>query len=255
MSDSDELEAVGRGSSKQGVTIIEVIFAVTIFSIIVVVVMGMMNRGLFAVLSAADRGGARDELSAQADALRFIHDGWAAERENAAVTWQFNALWSEITRSDRVLASAEGLGNPADCNPNAAPPPQAFVLNTRRLIIGPYGVGGIPTWAAIRDEVVIRPNNVPWTTPPPLHPRIIYTIPGVADDSEAAIQEAQEFDRVAMVEGVWVVAVRSTHSVPGSGGQAEFFDFHIRTCWNPAGQSTPDNASTIVRLYNPGVWE
>jgi hypothetical protein len=229
-----------------------VIFAVLIFSIIIIVVTGMMNRGLTTVQAAAERTAAADERNAQAEALRFIHSGWTAERQNNPATWQFQQLWQAL-KARAVDWTVIGGIDATNCNP-AATPAGAFVINTRNLrlapatnLVGGNGDATIVTFAA---------GSTIFQTPQ-LYPRIIYkqTLSAGAAGSEDVIQEGVAFDRIWRVEGVWVLGVRSRTTAPGRPNEPEYYDFHIRTCWLPPGTSVVDNAVSIVRLYNPEAVE
>ncbi|MDR2336990.1 MAG: type II secretion system GspH family protein, partial [Candidatus Nomurabacteria bacterium] len=86
--------------SKRGDTVIEVIFATTVFGLIAVISISLMNSGISTAQTAVELTLARNEIDAQAEALRFIQNGFAAERENAAKTWQFDDLWDNLTDND-----------------------------------------------------------------------------------------------------------------------------------------------------------
>ncbi len=240
-------------SVKRGDTLIEVIFASLIFSIIIVSVTGMMNRGLTTVLAAGERTAARDEVNAQAEALRYIHNGWTAEKQNNPATWQYEKIWRGIT-GRAIEASQLPTLHSADVNCGGAftETGRAFVINTRNLRLGDasnlVGARGDATVVTYSTTATAASGGL--FVAPPLYPRIVYkSSAGSGETSEGVIQETVNYNWMFQVEGIWIFAVKSERMI--AGDQPEFYDFHIRTCWWPPGSTTPDNAATIVRLYNP----
>lgn len=79
-----------RKCFKKGDTIIEILFAVTIFSAIAVSSLAVMNKGLASAQTALEETVTRTEIDAEAERIRFIHDSYAAGGD-------FKELWTEIT--------------------------------------------------------------------------------------------------------------------------------------------------------------
>ena len=67
-------------TSCRGDTIIEVILALTIFSLVTVITITMMNLGIANAENALEVTTARNELNAQAEALRFIHSSYISKK-------------------------------------------------------------------------------------------------------------------------------------------------------------------------------
>ena len=62
---------------KKGDTLIEVLLAVGIFSMIAISVVAVMSGGTSSAQTALETTLTREEIDAQAEALRYIHDSYA----------------------------------------------------------------------------------------------------------------------------------------------------------------------------------
>lgn len=198
--------------AERGDTLIEVLFAVTIFSLIVVGALAIMNQGLAASQRALEISQVRDEIDGQADAIRFVHDSYVAVYEkgmNGAGLTGPARQWHDLIQGSSVAAaSAFGSGSVTACT---TPPARSFVMDTRaaRYMASPTIFQAEPTTTS----------------------KLVYTGSGAFDRSE----------------GLWVEAVRSQVNGDATG----YVDFHIRACWNAPGMGRPMTLGTIVRLYEP----
>ncbi|MDO5481071.1 MAG: hypothetical protein Q4F60_01850, partial [Candidatus Saccharibacteria bacterium] len=77
----------------RGDTIIEVLFALSIFSLIAVLAIAVMNLGIAIAESNLELNMARNEVDAQAEAIRFIQSSYLAERE--LVDKPYEPLWTK----------------------------------------------------------------------------------------------------------------------------------------------------------------
>ena len=68
--------------SKRGDTLIEVMLAVGIFSMVAVAVVAVMSGGTSSAQTALETTLAREEINTQAEALRFIQSSYIAEKDN-----------------------------------------------------------------------------------------------------------------------------------------------------------------------------
>ena len=268
---------------KRGDTIIEVTIAVSIFSLVSVISLQLMNRDIAILQGALEAEMARNEIDAQAEALRYIQNAYLSERELASNKREYENLWRKLSRGNTYTGAAgvgSGLTNNASdisqfssvqCrNYYQTPKPnnyhklssdKGFVLNTRK--IDPTNVG----YTIVQSTDTTRPADT--FREAPLYPRIIYTSNGgsapstVKLDSEAlsesypagaadptlAVQQTKRlFDNVRYAEGIWVISVQQQTS---SSGKPEFYDFHIRTCWYAPGHDQASTIGTTIRLYNP----
>jgi hypothetical protein len=249
-----------------------------------------MNKGVATAQSSLEVVMARNEIDSQAEALRFIHSGFLAERELDSSKQQFVELWRKLTQSTFVGGFAIDPNQLAPLTTNsceslydydgAIARNKGFVINTRLIqpshtIFDYEGfLGDDASYSDFMNEIIISSTAITagdiWQ-PSPVQPRIIYTYRSLNDsDASAPIYDDEYgtisdgsmtesnlaehlYRRVARVEGVWVVAVRGGQIYPND--QAEYYDFHIRTCWNAVGRIAPTTIGTIVRLYNPEIIE
>ena len=196
-------------SVKRGDTIIEVMFAVTIFCLVAVLSIAMMNSGVMTAENALETVTARNELNAQAEALRFIHSSYISEKAlpyagdgtgvcssaGSEKCQQYRVLWETIT-SNAISASqaqASGILNLADLvgnndtnggahaagcdrvyevtsNGTLLSQNNAFVINTRDL-------SSLDSSGRVDVDVsYISARSQPAAfVPAPLNARIIYT--------------------------------------------------------------------------------
>ena len=80
----------------RGDTLIEVMLAVGIFSMVAVAVVSVMSSGTSSSQTALEATLAREEIDAQAETLRFIHRGYIADVENGNSS-KYYRLWTAIT--------------------------------------------------------------------------------------------------------------------------------------------------------------
>ncbi|MBQ3294250.1 type II secretion system protein [Candidatus Saccharibacteria bacterium] len=71
---------------RKGDTLIEVMFAVAVFGLAAVGTIALMNRGLASTQNSLETTMARQEIDAQAEALRFLHGAYISEPKKADAT-------------------------------------------------------------------------------------------------------------------------------------------------------------------------
>ena len=146
---------------KRGDTIIEVMFAIAVFCLVAVISVSMMNMGVAQAENALEVTVTRNELNAQAEALRFIHSAYISEKslptydkltpaEISAGTSKYQIytnLWSKITSNaikpnelgdfanlgDLVVQGCRKVYDNNGSSENLLSKNKAFVLNTRDL--------------------------------------------------------------------------------------------------------------------------
>lgn len=200
--------------SESGDTLIEVLFAITVFALIVVSSLSIMNQGVATSQRALELSLVRQQMDAQADTLRFLQSSYV-QAYGAGITYNASDPASpakeyyKIIQQVRTVTSASQFGTV----PCGTPPTNSFILNTRLATVETTAtVFKYPTTFA-----QLKYNN---TTNQLL-------IPGGS-------------------EGLWIEGVRSSQT--GNNG---YIDFHIRACWDAPGLKEPMNLGTIVRLYEP----
>lgn len=205
-----------RLTRQKGDTIIEVLFAITVFAMVAVGSMAIMQQGTAAAQRSLEITLVRQQIDAQAEAIRYIHQAYVTnfQKGGAAPTGlaaQWPLMTSKLAGKGATVASEFAAGT--SC-PSAAPGEKPFILNARMATIA---------------------GSVPAMSPPPdgsLPPfaQVVY-------NNDSSINQAY---------GIWIEAVPSTDSdTPG------FVDFHIRACWDGPGTTAPMTLGTIVRLYEP----
>lgn len=201
---------------ERGDTIIEVLFAVTVFSLVAVGGLSIMNQGITTSQRALEITLARQEIDAQAESLRFLHDAYVSVYKvsssyvGAAQQWEL-MIASIIETGTFTLTN---LSNRSEC---PEPPTGAFVINTRTAEFVEPSTGKIQsaqTYSKVNYE---------------------------SEDGDSAVKAA---------EGLWIEAVRSGQ---GEANQenAGYVDFNILACWEGPGLSVPLTIGTVVRLYEP----
>lgn len=84
---------------KKGDTLIEVVLALSIFATLAVMAIHTMNSGMYQAERAVEMTMARNEIDAQAEAIRFIQNNYVAEREYPEAKQQFSELWKSIVNN------------------------------------------------------------------------------------------------------------------------------------------------------------
>lgn len=207
---------------QKGDTIIEVLFAITIFSLIAVSGLSLMNQGTALAQQALEISLVRQQIDTQADALRYINKQYVADYgQDGPAT----ALWRHIVENSVASAdSFEAIATATACNmPGASGQP--FALDVEK----------------IDTKLITNPPTIKHELDPVLRP---------TNDTVTYSKIRYEDDR-AYAEGIWIQAVPSVAKVVDGTTRPGFYDFHIRACWHSPGRSTPIVSGTIVRLYEP----
>ena len=200
----------------RGDTIIEVLFAITVFSLLAVGAITVMNQGTATAQKALEITLVRQQIDAQAESIRYIQN--TAAKQLAAGT----ASSKEITdwRAMTQLVSQGGKAveperisqftttNEGECG---AIPDNAFITNAH--------TGELTT----QKPSAIGADGVPYA-------HVLYD-----DENISQFQGAS---------GLWIEAARN-------GVGADSVDFHIRACWHAPGSGPATTLGTIVRLYAP----
>jgi len=199
---------------QRGDTLIEVLFAVTVFSLAVVMSLSIMNQGTAASLRSLQITLVRQEIDSQAEALRFLNSayvatyttGYAPIAADASPAAEYYRIIQNIKAIGATSVSAFGSTS-AVCT---QAPSGSFILNARSARLQPYDV-----------TKLIDASS---------YAQVVYKADGSLDTSQ----------------GLWIEAIRSTPS-----GGTSYTDFHIRGCWGAPGTDVSMNLGTIVRLYDP----
>lgn len=218
---------------KKGDTLIEVVLAVGIFSMVAVAVMAVMNGGAASAQMALEATLAREEVDAQAEALRFIQASYIADRDNNDN--KYSKLWNDI--KDKAIDGKDvDMQFPPDrCSElykdgGEVKAKKGFVLNTRNLGADDLSEG-----------VLVSGDSLKMAT---TYPRLVYS-----DDSSLTNDSSTT---LSAVEGIYIVAVKDPDTTTiGNNKASAYYDFYIRTCWYGSGGSAPSTIYTVVRLGDP----
>ncbi len=203
-----------RRQLSRGDTLIEVLFAVTVFSLIVVGSLSIMNQGLAAAQRSLEITQVRQEIDGQAETLRFLHDSYVSVYQSGVTSANLSGparQWALIMEQSSV-ASAQAFSSNLDTCPAA--PNRSFVVDPTRA-----------TYQSLSS---------------------IYKAP-----LTASMLEYNASGALIASQGLWVEAVPSAVSSDAAQQTAGYVDFHIRACWDTVGSGRPMNLGTIVRLYVP----
>ncbi|MBQ3309088.1 hypothetical protein IJG78_00230 [Candidatus Saccharibacteria bacterium] len=264
---------------KKGDTLVEVAFAIAVFALVSIISVTVMNAGLNTAQASLEVTMARNEMDAQAEAIRFIHNAFTLEREEVVENQQYRELWYKLSRDSRSGAEP-GMAIDATALPELSVSScseiydrsnaksifnsnlVAFVMNTR--VIDPEDRTFNGGTKDLNNMIVSTRNSRAEEifTPTVLYPRLIFSNTPVSGasisntNSDTELSESSEYRYVARAEGLWVIAVKDQTKSSVTGNLIpEFYDFHIRTCWYGPGRTRPSTIGTIIRLYNPELIE
>ncbi len=198
----------------RGDTIVEVMIAFVVFSSIAVGAIAIMNQGTATAQKALEITLVRQQIDAQAETIRYMHDKYISAKSNGGVVsddWQ-RMINTNIAVGKGLLvppAEASDFGATPEGCPDI--PSHAFALNVRT--------------ASIIDRTEVEKADV--SSLP--YAQVKY------DDSPNPI--------VLSSTGLWVESV-------GEPSQ-DYIDFNIRACWYAPGSGLASTIGTIVRLHVP----
>ena len=226
---------------QSGDTIIEVILAISIFSLVAVAGLSVMNKGNASAQRSLEITLVRNQIDAQAEVLRFWNAAYVAAYvpgasidsygppnlaatppEPAKPAWNWAKL-SDRAKSggDLYTASAAGFGTIAtatSCSDPTTGGKNVFIINPIDVSVQKLASTGVdPTFFQAETYSKAR-----------------------LDDTGAFLGS----------DGLWIEAVRSNNGTESQLGIG-YIDFHISACWSSVGQTAPMKLGTVVRLYEP----
>ena len=206
-----------NNKGQRGDTIIEVLFAVTVFGLIAIGGISLMSQGTALAQRALEIGLVRQQMDAQADALRYLNRAYIGDYgKNGGAT----AAWKQVAEA-KVVDEALAFNTIVENNTCRLPNPgEMFALDITKLGSNP----------------LIVPTND------------IATFAQVRYDSTGAHAEGVWIQAVRWPDGT---TDSDADPKPNSLKKPGYYDFHIRACWNSPGQERPVTLGTIVRLYEP----
>lgn len=266
---------------KKGDTLIEVALAIGIFSLVAITVVAVVSASTTGAQSSLELTLTREEMDAQAEALRFIHDSYiSGSQSKDGDTNPYYKLWSAIENTYSVNNKDTGAGW-SDSSPNNCADlyddhsngfmedganRHQFIVNIRALgeFAKDHHEDGSPV-VEVTDVLVPAYNVTSITTSPwkfyeaTTYPRILYGDKGAGSettDESLYGQTDWNSNEIQRVEGLFIMAVQGTaNMITGTAGTTSekpaYYDFYIRSCWNPPNSEKPSTISTVIRLYDP----
>ena len=199
-------------NAQRGDTLIEVLFAFTVLSLVVVGAMTIMNQGTIASQRALETTFVRQEIDSQATTLRFLHDAYVASFIPGATYEATTPAGQWAKMSAEMTATTASSFDGSDTCPT--PPTGSFIMNTATA-----------TYVAGTQAILI---------PAVTSSQVTYTS-----------------NTVKNAEGIWIEGVKSAVSADVNKKNVRYIDFHIRACWQNPGEGLAMRIGTIVRLYEP----
>ncbi|MBQ6593859.1 InlB B-repeat-containing protein [Candidatus Saccharibacteria bacterium] len=248
-------------SIKHGDTLIEVAIAIAIFSLVAIGVVSVVNGSTSAAQSALEVTVSREEIDAQAEALRFIHTSYiTGGNSNAVGNDKYKILWEAIKA--RAIGSGNYLEPALEYNPTTCAElydtsnSPNYVMD-KAFVIDAHSLGSNVTLTSSTDRTNFVNSVVVGATDTKFrqsatYPRLLY-----GADNNTLLDNSTTTDALQFAEGIFIVAIKDqdTTIIVDSNNvahqEAAFYDFYIRTCWFTPGADRPSTVSTVVRLQDP----
>lgn len=228
--------------NQRGDTLIEVVVAVMVFSLVAVGAILLMNQGTAMAQRSLEIGLVRNQMDAQADALRYLHNAYVGSQKQEDT--MAAAQWKRVAR-DHIVASEQSFADMVDgdrcrlpgSNPVGSSDGRPFALDTKKLdgsenpavLFSPLPDSGAVVPVSLRTGLALPDDALSVTYAQVRHlPR--------SDNSLQAVSQ-----------GLWIQNVYTA----ANGDTPGYYDFHIRACWKTPGQAVPMTLGTVVRLYDP----
>ncbi len=200
----------------RGDTLIEVLFAVSVFSLVAIGGLAVMNQGSAASQRSLEITLVREQMDAQAETLRFLNSSYVA-----------------AFRSGASYAANTPAGQWALMSDNIKTYP---IANNTQL-----GATACPTTYQRGSFVV--------------NPQLATFVQGVQRPATtfAQINYVTGQQMISSADGIWIEATSYDPTTSGDTAQLNigYIDFRIFACWDSFGQELPVTLGTIVRLYEP----
>ncbi|NCO10783.1 hypothetical protein GW746_01825 [Candidatus Saccharibacteria bacterium] len=216
-----------RRRHDRGDTIVEVLFAVAVFALVVVGALSLMSQGSATSQRALEITLVRQQMDAQAETLRFLHDSYVS-----------------VYQSGITYDTTDGASSPAEEWHKM----MTYVRSTGENTATTFGYCPVydpdspSSYAIPQGSFLLNSRTARVVTP--------VQFPDAMKSAETWSQVTYDDSDQATGYGLWIEAVRSEVS-PDPNQLTGYVDFHIRSCWDSIGLQTPMHLGTIVRLYEP----
>lgn len=236
--------------NKHGDTLIEVTLAIGIFSMVAVAAVSVLSASTSSAEDTLEASITREQIDAQADALRFIQNAALVDHDTA--TPKFSNLWDEIKKNAITIEntwSDEQIKKVIQYTPDSCEDNYKEDIFKKAFIIDPNQLGNYANEKADVKSVYIDKETKNNSSKPILvttstYPRLVY---GNNNTSSEALFSSDTSGDLLLAEGIYVIAVKDSRNQ--SNDAAEYYDFYIRTCWyNTDDSERPSTISTVIRL-------
>lgn len=261
---------------RRGDTLIEVMLAVGIFCMVAVAVVAVMSGGTSSSQTALETTLTREEIDSQAEALRFIHRSYIADKKVGASS-PFGQLWQNITAlaipgdADHATERKAVIQfQPGSCQEDLYADGKevsehGFIINTKNLatlgILNQEDRFNYNTNYNNAIQTVLYSKNLDKMKTAATYPRLVYQ---GTENTDTLIEQTNDMkqsstattnEQLYRAEGIYIVGVADPGtSIAGElKAQTAYYDFYIRTCWYGTGDQAPSTISTVIRLYNPDI--
>jgi Tfp pilus assembly protein PilV len=202
-----------RQGKQAGDTLIEVLFAFAVLSLVVIGALSIMNQGTIISERSLETTLVREEIDGQATTLQFLHDSYVAAFQSGA-TYAANTpanTWATMV-GNLTATTPSAVSDGTTC---ANAPSDSFILDPKTA-----------TYEGV-DQKLAQATTFA---------QLSYNSSGVFTGAD----------------GIWVEGIPSTAVQTDVNKQnTTYIDFHINACWDGPGQGPPMTIGTIVRLYEP----
>ena len=207
---------------ERGDTLIEVLFAITVFALIVVSSLALMNQGIAASQRSIEITAVRQAMDGQAETLRFLHESYVEAYQTGITFDTTDAVNSPAEEYYKILQSAK--------------------KPTSRTVASPFNSGSTCTTPADpSNDFILNPITATYVS--------ALANPNKFENANVYSQLTYSTGEVLnKSQGIWIEAISSPTVAGTSSG---YIDFHIRSCWSVPGSNEPMRLGTIVRLYEP----
>lgn len=210
----------------RGDTLIEVLFAISIFSLVAVGGLSIMNQGSATAQRALEITLVRNEIDSQAETLRFLNSSYIAAYQPGVDDYSSISKpaqqWLNLVKNYATTDSVSKFGSSAAC-------PQTYTeLNDLRN----------NSFVLDVKKAIAIPLTVDNFSPAQTFSQLYYSY-------DSGSNSYTTFDKSY---GLWIEAIKSGDTTQAN---ADYIDFNIRACWDSPGMYVPMTMGTIVRLYEP----
>lgn len=151
------LKGLFAGRQQRGDTIIEVLFAVTVFSLVAVGALSIMNQGSSIAERSLETTLVRAQVAGQVSALQFLHDAYITAYTGNATKIAANPTGTPAERwryivDDKTVAAATNFNQAVSSSCQLPTSSQAFAINPASMAISTIAPAQAVVYSKINDS-------------------------------------------------------------------------------------------------------